>query len=522
VQARRVYGTVICVTFAIALLVYLFSLDSDVGFWDTAEMNTVPYILGLAHPTGFPTEILVGWLFAHGFSFGEVAFRFSLLNAIEVAGAACLASAFVLYETGDALFGLLAGFGFATSFVVWQHANHTDVMSMTVLLVSAVFVSVRRWWRSDDARLLLAAALIGGAALGTHGAAALYLIAPAIVVLVRVLRRRDLRKQSALAALVFIACAAALYAYLPLRSSYVISHRLDPTLALGMPPGRPFWDWGDPRSWSGFRDVVVGSQVSATRAFSAYVRPHDLARSVAYTGGMLKGALGGLMLGVLSALCIAVCVYDLPLALYLLAPAIIVTPFVLRYVAESDPVRYYIFPVWGLWVAASIGVAVIIRRIGVARRWLVLVVTGLVALVMIFQLHAGRSLFVERRDRLGYNYIVAVLHNTRDGAVIIAPWTYATPIAYAAYVQRGLGSRVLMPGEADELALKVSGWRLQRPVFAVSEHQPSSKLFEARYVCNFNVIPKAKNDPKLYWILPPPSGQLSGRLQETFNICRGR
>jgi hypothetical protein len=490
-------------SFALPLLVYAWSLDSDVGFWDTAEMNTVPYILGLAHPTGFPTEILLGWLFSHGFSVGEVTFRLTLFNALEVAGAACLAAAFVLSETRIALIPLLAAIGFATSFVVWQHAIHTDVTSIAVLLVGAVFVVIRRWWKTDNPRLLLVAALIGGAALGTHGAAALYLVAPAVLVLVRALQRRNVRKPAAMAALVFLVCITAIYAYLPLRSAYVVSHRLDPTLALGMPPGRPFWDWGDPRSWSGFRDVAFGSQVSATRAFEMYVRPSALLRSLTYATGMLKSALGGPTLATILIFCIAACFDDLPLTLFLLAPALIVTPFVLGYIAESDPARYYIFPSWGLWTAASIGLAQVLERLRVSSRWSTLIVAALIALITLHNVYAGRGLFVERRDRLGFNYIDAVIAQTRDNSVLIAPWTYATPIAYAGYVQHRLGSRVLVPGEANDLSSRIRAWMRDYPVFAVSEYHPSSRLFEARYICNFNVIPKAENDPKLYRILPP-------------------
>ena len=32
------------------------------GFWDTAEVQTVAPVLGTAHPTGFPTYVLLGWL----------------------------------------------------------------------------------------------------------------------------------------------------------------------------------------------------------------------------------------------------------------------------------------------------------------------------------------------------------------------------------------------------------------------------------------------------------------------------
>ena len=32
------------------------------GFWDTAELQAVAPLLGTAHPTGFPTYVILGWL----------------------------------------------------------------------------------------------------------------------------------------------------------------------------------------------------------------------------------------------------------------------------------------------------------------------------------------------------------------------------------------------------------------------------------------------------------------------------
>ena len=36
-----------------------------VGFWDTGEFQTVLPILGTAHPTGYPTYVLLGWARQH-------------------------------------------------------------------------------------------------------------------------------------------------------------------------------------------------------------------------------------------------------------------------------------------------------------------------------------------------------------------------------------------------------------------------------------------------------------------------
>ena len=48
--------------FLAALLLYASTLLPDVGLWDTAEFQTVGSVLGIAHPTGYPTYTLMAWL----------------------------------------------------------------------------------------------------------------------------------------------------------------------------------------------------------------------------------------------------------------------------------------------------------------------------------------------------------------------------------------------------------------------------------------------------------------------------
>ena len=40
----------------------LWRLMPGLGFWDTAEFQMVLPVMGTAHPTGYPTYVLLGWL----------------------------------------------------------------------------------------------------------------------------------------------------------------------------------------------------------------------------------------------------------------------------------------------------------------------------------------------------------------------------------------------------------------------------------------------------------------------------
>ncbi len=85
--ATRVAGPIVVA--AIAFGAYLGGVMPGVGFWDTAEFQTVLPILGTAHSPGFPTYVLIGWVANAVFTpLGEPAFRMNVLSAILVAIAA--------------------------------------------------------------------------------------------------------------------------------------------------------------------------------------------------------------------------------------------------------------------------------------------------------------------------------------------------------------------------------------------------------------------------------------------------
>ncbi|MBV8148020.1 MAG: DUF2723 domain-containing protein [Candidatus Eremiobacteraeota bacterium] len=512
---RRLKTLLGLAAFVIPLAVYLASLDGDVAFWDTAEMNTVPYMLGIAHPNGFPSETLLGWIFSHAVAFGEVSFRLAVLNALEVAGAAALAYAFVIAETGSALLGLFSALGFALSPVVWQHANHTDDFGLTVLLSAAVVLLVRRWWCGGDGRAVLIAAALAGLAAGTHGAVVFFVAAPAAVAIVLALRRSPMLAAASIA--IFALVALAVYAYLPLRSSYVVAHRLDPTLAVGLPPGRPFWDWGDPRTASGFVRLVTGWQFSAPDALRAYARPSLFVAAVGFGLRALREAAGLPFLIFVLALSAASGVRYWALTLYLLAPTALVTPFVASFSAEPDPTRYYMFPLWGLWTAAALGVDALLHRFSWPQRTLTGALACAILALTLSEIYAGRALFVQRSDRLGFNYLDALTSQTPANSIVVAPWQYATPIAYALYVQERMTSSILAPGEADEMADRIPQWLTKYNVVAISEQHPVSNVFVAKYVCNFNVLPGSSHDPKLYRILPP--GRSVEPVARSMTLC---
>src|SRR4051812_13303542 len=65
----------------VAFAVYLVTLSHGVLGGDAGELQFVPPILGLTHPTGYPLQVLVHFAWSH-LPIGSVADRLNLLDAI--------------------------------------------------------------------------------------------------------------------------------------------------------------------------------------------------------------------------------------------------------------------------------------------------------------------------------------------------------------------------------------------------------------------------------------------------------
>ncbi|HEY6057387.1 MAG TPA: DUF2723 domain-containing protein, partial [Candidatus Limnocylindrales bacterium] len=197
----------------------------DVGFWDTGEFQTVGPLLGTAHPTGYPSYVILGWLASVVLQpIGEPALRMNVLSALLVAFAATTTVWLVRALTGRLVVGAACGLVLGTMPIVWRVGTHADPHALHVVLVAVILGLLVTWENrrrtsSPGAdRWLVAAAVAYGVALGNQGLTVL--LAPGIAACVlavepRILARRDLVVRCALALSV---TALVLYLELPLRA----------------------------------------------------------------------------------------------------------------------------------------------------------------------------------------------------------------------------------------------------------------------------------------------------------------
>ena len=104
---------------ALAVVAAISAMLPGLGFWDTGEFQAVAPLLGTAHPTGYPTYVILGWLTNIVLGpFGEPAFRMNLFAGLSVGVAAAVTTDLARTLTRSTPLGVLAGLGLALTPIV--------------------------------------------------------------------------------------------------------------------------------------------------------------------------------------------------------------------------------------------------------------------------------------------------------------------------------------------------------------------------------------------------------------------
>jgi hypothetical protein len=428
-------------------------------------MQTVPYILGIAHPTGFPLYVLFGWLWSHALPIETVAYRMNLLSAVALA-----ASCGLLYRTARMLdcaplAALLGAIVFAFSRTPWWNAQRADVHSLALFCGALAIFALVCWHVSGGRRMLVLAAAAIGLGLAIHPVA-LWLV-PGFVVLVVLDRERqrvDARTLALCAGTVALCLCA--YAYLPLRSHYIGTHHLDPIAAL---PGVDsfLFDYLHPASPQGFLREVTGSDFGAgNSAFAAVFEWWSYGPYALRWLAFVQQGCGLLALPLAFAGLAGIARRDAGLATVLALLGLGAIPFSYAFSIESDPDRYRLLSLWvvGLAVAAAPQALAGLRFAGIWRR----VALGLALGAAAQALWLNGDLLQERTSPGRRPFIRDIAAAVPPGSALVAIWSDATTLGYAAYVEGSLPGRIIVSAHPEEVA----NWPVQtarsRPIYLLS------------------------------------------------------
>ncbi len=439
----------------IAFVVYARTMLPGMAFGDWGEMQTVPHVLGVAHPTGYPTYIIASWL-AQLVPLGSIAFRANLLSAVLVSGALAVTVSILLRLGARPLIAVAAALSLGAVRTVWSAATVAEVNPLHLLFVALLLHRALLWEERRSLRDLLIGALLLGLALGNH--LLTVFVAPCLAFFVLWVGRREIvaRPTMLLAAAAAGLVGLATYLYIPLAasSSPPLSYNHPVTLdaVLWLVGGTQFRDQFGFLSTSGLLDLQ-GSLTALWRVLADRATP---------------------VMPILGFLGLVVLVRQRP-AFALLCVAIM-SAHVYFWATYLRLEHYLLVPWLVLAIGAGVAIEAAARALATRQAWprgldpgrLV----GAIALVFTIGLAVTNWQASDRSsDRSAETFVDAVLDALPPDAVILTEWDVSTPLWHARYV---LGRRpdVLI---VDDTNIVYEGWATrerrieslvcERPVF---------------------------------------------------------
>lgn len=173
----------------VAFAVYARTLLPGMAFGDWGEMQTVPHVLGVAHPTGYPTYILLSWI-AQLVPIGSIALRANLLSAALVVASLAMTAAILLRLDVRPVIAVAVALALGAVRTVWSAATVAEVNPLHLLFVALLLHRALVWEESRRLRDLVIGALFLGLACGNH--LLILFVAPFLVIFVLWVGRREL------------------------------------------------------------------------------------------------------------------------------------------------------------------------------------------------------------------------------------------------------------------------------------------------------------------------------------------
>ena len=427
--------------FLIPAIAYIGSVSHDPGSWDTAELQGVPYIMGISHPTGFPLWVLLGYVWSHAVVVDTVAFRMNVMSAIALAAAGGAAYALALELGARRPVALLATLWFAFTQDVWSHAIRAEAQDLAVACEALAVYAFVRWMKDGGNRWYAGAFLLVGLGMAAHPNALWVL--PALAIGSFIALRRPSWKLVA-GSLALVALGLSLYLYLPLRSAWVVAHGLDPTMGLTGTDGGIFWNYHNPSTLHGLLLDLTGNESNVPHYFLSSFNPLHVQDALWALISGWGDQYGAFALLLAAAGTIAMWKRDWRVTLFLVAACTAALLFAVTYQQEGDMGRYRLM---ALWLAVPL-IATLAQTVATSTRAL----AGAIALALFLGIgtaltfNAHDSFFNHAPGEGGRWLISQVRPHVPPGSLLLVDWLDATSLAYGAYVDHTLPGVTIVSG----------------------------------------------------------------------------
>lgn len=214
--AEKVLFPFVIVLFTMVL--YTATLCPGVGpTGDSSQFQFIGKILGIPHRTGFPTYILLNWLFIHLVPLRSIAWRVNLMSAFW-GSATCLVFYFLLrYLIQNRSLSFLTSLFFCTTHTFWSLSLVANHYTLNLFFFTTIVFLLLKWHRERKDYQLYGALIIYSISLGNHPTIIFLLLAIIYIIFITD-RKIFLTRKMLFLVLSMVALDCLVYSYILIRS----------------------------------------------------------------------------------------------------------------------------------------------------------------------------------------------------------------------------------------------------------------------------------------------------------------
>lgn len=437
------------------LVTYLQTMLPSQAFHDAGEFQVIVNTMDIAHPTGYPTYIILGKILTSLIPFGEPAWKVNLLSVIYSMGFLFLFFLLVFILTKKWLIPTIGVFTLGFNQIIWNHAGMAGVDTLNVLFIF-ILTTLTFWWiQKRSVPVLFLFSFLFGLGLGNH-LSLIHAIFGFIFIYARDFfkNKKDFSLSLILKNCSFFILGFSIYIFLPIRQAIGVS----------------------------LVDVHLNN---ITNLFN-YITGQSFL-SLMYRGGLiqifLKTFAGlnilityfscfGFLLGILGIISIFHKKDIFLTGLFIIFFAFLL--FATNY-PIADQSRYYltfsslyaVFICIGIYVLTKI----LINKIGSNNnRYLIVSSFQILFLILPVYLYNSNYKIVDKsQDYSASLYSANIFEKLPKGSVVISWWNYSTPLWYRQYVlNKRPDIKIINVGE-EKWKFYVDYYIKSNPVYVVSQ-----------------------------------------------------
>jgi transmembrane protein TMEM260 (protein O-mannosyltransferase) len=172
------------------LALYIRTLAPSLLWGDPAEFQTLSYTLGMSHPSGYMTQIVIGKLFTY-IPVGNIAYRANLMSAFF--GALTVAQVYLIVRLlgGRRIAAVSACMMLAFAPLFWWCALVAESYAPASGMITTVWLCVLLWRRTGNWIYLFIAGITGGISLGIHSTAGMTAASVLVTMIFAARKRTD-------------------------------------------------------------------------------------------------------------------------------------------------------------------------------------------------------------------------------------------------------------------------------------------------------------------------------------------